>query len=110
MARPEQIAVAIAGSQKTLAVGLQVCMELGFNIVPVVAFHITQLLVDTLIAGPTAAALRPDSEPRGRARGALSAGRELRAPCWSRRRCYTAGFSKIRQTHPKSIRCGNLRK
>jgi sodium/bile acid cotransporter 7 len=49
MGRPDQIAVAIAGSQKTLAVGLQVCMEQGFNIVPVVAFHITQLLVDTLI-------------------------------------------------------------
>ncbi len=50
MARPEQIAVGFAGSQKTLMVGLQVCMELGFNIVPIVAFHITQLLVDTLIA------------------------------------------------------------
>ncbi len=50
MDRPDQIAVGIAGSQKTLAVGLQVCMELGFNIVPVVAYHVMQLLVDTLIA------------------------------------------------------------
>jgi predicted Na+-dependent transporter len=49
MARPEQIAVAIAGSQKTLAVGLQICMELGFHLVPVVAYHIAQLLLDTLI-------------------------------------------------------------
>jgi sodium/bile acid cotransporter 7 len=50
MARPEQIAVGFAGSQKTLMVGLQVCMELGFNIVPTVAYHITQLMIDTLVA------------------------------------------------------------
>lgn len=50
MTRPDQIAVGIAGSQKTLMVGLQVCMELGFDIVPMIAYHISQLLVDTLIA------------------------------------------------------------
>jgi sodium/bile acid cotransporter 7 len=50
MTRPDQIAVGIAGSQKTLAVGLQVCMELEFHIVPVVTYHIVQLLADTLIA------------------------------------------------------------
>ncbi len=50
MTRPDQIAVGIAGSQKTLMVGIQVCLELGFNIVPMIAYHISQLLVDTLIA------------------------------------------------------------
>lgn len=50
MSRPDQIAVGIAGSQKTLMVGLQVCMELGFDIVPMIAYHISQLLIDTLIA------------------------------------------------------------
>jgi sodium/bile acid cotransporter 7 len=50
MSRPDQIAVGIAGSQKTLMVGIQVCMELGFNIVPMIGYHISQLLVDTLIA------------------------------------------------------------
>lgn len=50
MERGSQIAVGFAGSQKTLMVGLQMCMELGFNIVPMVAFHVSQLLVDTVIA------------------------------------------------------------
>jgi sodium/bile acid cotransporter 7 len=48
--RGDQIAVGLAGSQKTLMVGLQVAMESGFNIIPMVAYHICQLLIDTLIA------------------------------------------------------------
>jgi sodium/bile acid cotransporter 7 len=50
MDRADQIAVGFAGSQKTLMVGLQICMDLGFNILPMVVFHISQLLIDTLIA------------------------------------------------------------
>ncbi len=50
MSRADQIAVAFAGSQKTLMVGLQICLDLGFHVLPMVAFHIGQLLVDTLIA------------------------------------------------------------
>ena len=50
MDRREQIAVGFAGSQKTLMIGLQVSMELGFNIIPMVAYHVSQLFVDTLIA------------------------------------------------------------
>jgi sodium/bile acid cotransporter 7 len=42
--------VAFAGSQKTLMVGLQVSMELGVSILPMVAYHVSQLIVDTLIA------------------------------------------------------------
>jgi len=59
MDRACQIAVGFAGSQKTLMVGLQICMELGFNIVPMVAFHISQLLVDTVIADRLRGSRRP---------------------------------------------------
>lgn len=48
--RKDQIAVGFAGSQKTLMVGLQVCLDLGFNIIPILAYHVSQLLVDTVIA------------------------------------------------------------
>lgn len=48
--RGDQIAVAFAGSQKTLMIGLKVCLELQVTILPMVAFHVTQLLVDTMIA------------------------------------------------------------
>jgi sodium/bile acid cotransporter 7 len=50
MGRGDQIAVGFAGSQKTLMVGLQVAMELRLNIIPMVAYHVGQLLVDTFIA------------------------------------------------------------
>jgi sodium/bile acid cotransporter 7 len=46
--RANQIAVGISGSQKTLMVGLQMAMELGFNIIPMVFYHVSQLLIDTL--------------------------------------------------------------
>jgi sodium/bile acid cotransporter 7 len=46
--RPDQIAVGFSGSQKTLMVGLQMSMELGFNIIPMVFYHVSQLLIDTL--------------------------------------------------------------
>ena len=48
--REDQIAVAFAGSQKTLMVGLQVALELGISILPMITYHIGQLLVDTVIA------------------------------------------------------------
>ena len=50
MDRRDQIAVGFAGSQKTLMVGLQVAMDLGFSIIPMVAYHVCQLLVDTFVA------------------------------------------------------------
>ena len=49
-ARRDQIAVGFAGSQKTLMVGLQVSLDLGFNIIPILTYHVSQLLVDTVIA------------------------------------------------------------
>ena len=50
--RPQQIAVAIAGSQKTLMVGLDIAISYfgGLVIVPMVAYHFIQLVADTLIA------------------------------------------------------------
>ncbi len=49
--RPDQIAVGIAGSQKTLMVGLYLALEFGpLAILPMVAYHAVQLVVDTLLA------------------------------------------------------------
>jgi len=48
--REDQIAVAFAGSQKTLMVGLLMAMSLQVSILPMVAYHVSQLFVDTLIA------------------------------------------------------------
>lgn len=46
----DQIAVGFAGSQKTLMVGLKVAMEYNVSILPMVSYHIGQLLIDTIIA------------------------------------------------------------
>ncbi|MCH2115129.1 MAG: bile acid:sodium symporter [Pirellulales bacterium] len=51
IARPEQIAVAFAGSQKTLMVGLVIALDFGgLTILPLITFHVVQLLIDTLLA------------------------------------------------------------
>lgn len=50
LARPQQIAVGIAGSQKTLMVGLQIAIDCGVSMLPMIVYHIGQLLVDTLVA------------------------------------------------------------
>jgi sodium/bile acid cotransporter 7 len=48
--REDQIAVAFAGSQKTLMVGLLVAISLQVSILPMITYHVSQLFVDTLIA------------------------------------------------------------
>jgi len=48
--REDQIAVAFASSQKTLMVGLLMAMSLRVSILPMVTYHVMQLLIDTLIA------------------------------------------------------------
>jgi sodium/bile acid cotransporter 7 len=48
--RCDGIAVGLAGSQKTLPVGLEVCAQLGVTILPMLAWHVGQLLVDTVVA------------------------------------------------------------
>lgn len=50
MDRREQIAIAFSGSQKTLMVGLLVCLLLDVSPLPMVVYHTIQLIVDTLIA------------------------------------------------------------
>jgi sodium/bile acid cotransporter 7 len=44
-----QIAVGLAGSQKTLMVGLQVSLELDVSVLPMITYHVGQLLIDTLV-------------------------------------------------------------
>lgn len=50
MPRGDQIAVAFAGSQKTLMVGLVVAISTQTTILPIVAYQVLQLIVDTVIA------------------------------------------------------------
>ena len=51
MDRGEQLAVAFAGSQKTLMVGLAIALQFGgLTVLPMLAYHIEQLLIDTLLA------------------------------------------------------------
>ena len=48
--REDRIAVGFAGSQKTLMVGLLVAVSLQITVLPMVAYHICQLIADTVIA------------------------------------------------------------
>jgi sodium/bile acid cotransporter 7 len=50
MSRGDRIAVGFAGSQKTLMVGLQVAMDAHASILPMISYHVGQLVIDTLIA------------------------------------------------------------
>lgn len=45
-----RIGVVFAGSQKTLMIGLQLAIDLGVSIFPMVAYHLVQLLIDTMIS------------------------------------------------------------
>ena len=49
ISRDKQIAVGIAGSQKTLMVGLQIAIDCGLSVIPMLVYHISQLFIDTLI-------------------------------------------------------------
>ena len=48
--RERQIAVGFAGSQKTLMVGLQVAIDCGVSVLPMIVYHVSQLVLDTLVA------------------------------------------------------------
>lgn len=50
LTREDYIAVGFAGSQKTLMVGLLLCIELEVLVIPMVFFHVCQLFVDTIFA------------------------------------------------------------
>lgn len=46
----EKLAVAMAGSQKTLPVGLEVAAKFGgLTVLPMVLYHVAQLVIDTLV-------------------------------------------------------------
>lgn len=47
--RATQIAVGIAGSQKTLMVGLQIALDCGVSVLPMIIYHVGQLMIDTVI-------------------------------------------------------------
>ena len=63
LTRGDQIAVAFAGSQKTLMVGLQVSMALGASILPMITYHVGQLLIDTVFADRLAKKSDPSAAP-----------------------------------------------
>ncbi len=48
--RESQVAVGIAGSQKTLMVGLPIAIDCGVSVVPMLIYHLGQLVIDTLVA------------------------------------------------------------
>lgn len=48
--RDDAVAVGFAGSQKTLMVGLEVSAQIGVTMLPMVTYHVGQLLADTLVA------------------------------------------------------------
>ncbi len=51
MAPGEQLAVAFAGSQKTLMVGLAIALPFGgLTVLPMLVYHLEQLFIDTLLA------------------------------------------------------------
>jgi solute carrier family 10 (sodium/bile acid cotransporter), member 7 len=47
--REKTVAVSIAGSQKTLMVGLQLSIDCGVSILPMVAYHVMQLIADSYL-------------------------------------------------------------
>ena len=50
LSREDALAVGFAGSQKTLMIGLLICLDLGVLVIPIVLYHASQLIVDTLFA------------------------------------------------------------
>lgn len=50
MGRESQIAIGIAGSQKTLMIGLQIAIDCGVSVIPMIVYHLSQLVIDTLVA------------------------------------------------------------
>lgn len=47
LSHEDSVAVAIAGSQKTLMVGLQIAIDCGVSILPMIVYHVAQLIIDT---------------------------------------------------------------
>lgn len=47
LSHEDSVAVAISGSQKTLMVGLQIAIDCGVSILPMIIYHVAQLIIDT---------------------------------------------------------------
>lgn len=60
----DQIAAGFSGSQKTLMVGLWVADSLSFSILPMMVFHVSQLIADTIIAQKFAARKHENTEAK----------------------------------------------
>lgn len=60
LTRAQQIAVGIAGSQKTLMVGLEIAIGFGASVLPMIGFHVSQLIVDTIVVDRWRQAARDD--------------------------------------------------
>lgn len=67
LGRADQVAVGIAGSQKTLMVGLQISIDCGVSTLPMTLYHIGQLLADTVFVGHVSrkAGKSPAAEKQG---------------------------------------------
>ena len=69
--RGSQIAVGIAGSQKTLMVGLQIAIDCGVSVIPMIIYHLAQLIIDTVVAdrwkssGQLPTSQKPSTETNG---------------------------------------------
>ena len=50
LSREDAVAVGFAGSQKTLMIGLMICLDLEVLVIPIVLYHASQLIIDTLFA------------------------------------------------------------
>jgi sodium/bile acid cotransporter 7 len=46
----DRVAVALAGSQKTLMLGIEVAIGLGASTLPMIAYHVGQLFIDSVVA------------------------------------------------------------
>jgi sodium/bile acid cotransporter 7 len=47
--RPQQLGTAIACGQKTLMVGLQLALDGGVSVLPMILYHVGQLIIDSLL-------------------------------------------------------------
>ncbi|MCC9656841.1 bile acid:sodium symporter family protein [Rhodopirellula halodulae] len=59
--RETQIAVGFSASQKTLAIGLQASIDFGVSVLPMIVYHIAQLVWDTVIADAWSKSVDPVS-------------------------------------------------
>jgi sodium/bile acid cotransporter 7 len=62
LSREDQIAVGFSASQKTLMVGLSAALQIGLSVIPLIMYHILQLLIDTVVANRLRTRPRTDEQ------------------------------------------------